>query len=133
MLDAGARCATHVDRQATDTCARCGNFVCTACSEYVDYQTYCSACAPRFSTKGEHSSRASAALVLGLLSLMIFCLPLAIPAVILGHLETAAIERGESPPGGRNLARGGLILGWIGIGATVLAGLAGLAFALAQR
>lgn len=130
MLDAGALCATHVERPATDTCARCGNFVCGWCSEQIELETYCRACAPRFSTKGEHSSRAIAALVLGLLSLMIFCLPLSIPAVILGHMETAAIDRGESPPGGRNLARGGLILGWIGVAGTAIAVLVGLAYAL---
>ena len=130
MLETGARCATHVDRQATDTCARCGNFVCGACSEHIELQAYCGACAPRFDTKGEHSTRAVAALVLGLLSLMIFCLPLAVPAVILGHMETAAIDRGESPAGGRNLARGGLILGWIGVAGTVVAALAALAYAL---
>ena len=47
---------------------------------------------------------------MGILSLN-GCLFLGIPAIILGMQEMKAIDRGEAPAGGRNIAKGGMILG----------------------
>jgi hypothetical protein len=41
------------------------------------------------------------------------CLFLGIPAIILGYQEMQAIDRGEAPAGGRNIAKGAYILGII--------------------
>jgi len=131
-MEAGARCAVHVDQPAVDTCGRCGNYVCVSCMEVHNYETYCSECASRLGYKGEHSGRAVAALICGLLPLFICCLPLGVPAVILGHMELNAIDEGTAPASGRNLAMGGVIMGWISIAAMVLGGLAALALAFAD-
>src|SRR5687767_2996682 len=113
---AGAVCAVHVDQPAIDTCTRCGNYVCVGCYESQDGSTYCTSCMDKVGTKGEQSSRATTAMVLSLLGLLIYCFPLAIPGVILGHMELKAIENGEAPASGRNLAKGAIWLGYIVIG-----------------
>ena len=41
------RCAVHPDELAGSTCARCGSFVCTACTTWVMGTLYCAACAAR--------------------------------------------------------------------------------------
>lgn len=119
-VQTGARCAVHVDIAAIDTCSRCGNYVCAGCMEVQEYETLCNPCAYRVGTKGQQSSRATTALVFGILTVSTFCLPLGIVAVMLGHMELAAIERGESPASGRNLAKGGMILGWISIALMII-------------
>ena len=124
MIEAGARCAVHTDQPAIDTCSRCGNFVCVGCMDVHDYETFCRACSARLGYRGQHSSRAIAALVCGLLPLFICCLPLGIPAVILGHMEMAAISAGTAPASGKNLALGGVILGWLSIATMVIGGIA---------
>ena len=129
---AGARCAVHVDAPAIDTCSRCGNYVCVGCMEVHEYETLCNPCAYRVGTKGQQSSRATTALVFGLLPIMTFCLPLGIIAVVLGHMELAAIDRGESPASGRNLAKGGVILGWINIALMVIGVFVAIALFLAD-
>ena len=128
----GAQCAVHVGVPAVDTCSRCGNFVCADCMDVHQWETFCHGCATKLGHKGAHSPRAVAALVCGLLPLFVFCVPAAIPAVILGHMEIAAIDRGEAPASGRNLAKGGLILGWITIGLSAFAGLIGLLILIAD-
>jgi hypothetical protein len=90
--------------------------------ELEDFDAFCADCFPKVSKKSPHSTRATMALVCGLLSATAFCLVLSPAAVILGHLELAAINRGESPHSGRNLAMGGLILGYIGIAMSVIFG-----------
>jgi len=121
-MEPGARCAVHVDQPAVDTCTRCGNYVCVGCMEVQNYDTYCGDCALRLGYKGQHSQRAVAALVCGLLPLGTCCVPLGIPAVILGHMELAAIADGSAPASGKNLAMGGVILGWVSIASMVLGG-----------
>jgi hypothetical protein len=87
--------------------------------EVEDFDTYCQDCFPKVSKKSEHSTRATAALVCGIIGLNA-CIFLAVPAIVLGHMEIAAIDRGESPFAGRNLAKGGMILGYIGTALSVL-------------
>ncbi|MCB9597030.1 MAG: DUF4190 domain-containing protein [Sandaracinaceae bacterium] len=108
----GALCAAHPSAAAVDTCARCGNYVCSNCMEVEEWDTYCPDCYARVGKKAPASSLATTALVLALLSIS-GCLPLALPAAILGHMELGKIERGESEPGGRNLAQGAVYVGWI--------------------
>lgn len=121
-----------MDAPAIDTCGRCGNYVCAGCMEIHDLETLCNACAYRVGAKGEQSSRATTALVFGLLPMMTFCLPLGIVAVALGHMELAAIERGEAPASGRNLAKGAVILGWINIALMVIGVFVAIALFLAD-
>ncbi len=67
-------------------------------------------------TKGAQegaSTKAIVALVLGIVGL-VFCLPTAIVAWILGKQELNAITRGESSAQGRGLALAGFILGIVG-------------------
>jgi hypothetical protein len=42
----GAYCALHPDQQATRTCTRCGNFMCTTCSQSGE-QPHCPTCRER--------------------------------------------------------------------------------------
>ncbi len=57
---------------------------------------------------------------------------LGIPAVILGNMELAAIERGESPAKGRSLAKGARILGWIEIGVLLPVTIAAIYFLMTK-
>jgi hypothetical protein len=91
--------------------------------EIEQYETYCTACTRRLGFKGQQSTRATAALVLGLLPLFTGCVPLSIPAVILGHMELAAIRDGTAPAAGKNLALGGVIVGYLGIALMIFFGL----------
>lgn len=106
----GARCARH-DRPATGVCGRCGDYLCGGCGRRVGERLYCSACADRITT--EHGSRAVTAFVLGLLG-VIGLFFLAPAALVLASMELTAIRAGESPLGGRGLARAGLLLGACG-------------------
>ena len=115
----GAFCVVHPTVRAAITCHRCGSFACSDCLQFHENTEYCASCYER-EHGGKASSRAVTALVLGLVGMN--CLfPLGIVALIMGSQELAAIDRGESPPKGRSLAKGAVILGWIGIGLTALA------------
>ena len=111
MIAPGAKCATHPAREASDTCARCGSYVCGSCMEVEDYETYCESCYARVGKRAPASTMATVALVLSLLAVS-GCLPLGVVGAILGHVEVASIDRGESEPGGRNLAKGAIYVGW---------------------
>ncbi len=92
------------------TCARCGVF---ADSSYMfESEILCSPCYKRWTTV---SSRAKTAKILGIVGISIACIPVAIPAIILGHLELKAIESGDAMPGGRDAAKMGRMLGLIGL------------------
>jgi hypothetical protein len=74
--DAGTPCAYHAGNLATDTCGRCGSFVCDLCATPVERKTYCTACFERLHSEGRLASLGhhlprphSLALVLGILSL----------------------------------------------------------------
>jgi len=69
---------------------------------------------------GTPSSQATAALVLGILGVVLFCGLLGIPAMILGRQELSRIEEGLSPVEGRGLAQAGYILGIVSLFLSVL-------------
>lgn len=60
------------------------------------------------------STRAIAALVLGILSLICLGFLAGIPAIVLGTMELKAIKAGQSPASGDSAAKVGLILGTVG-------------------
>lgn len=108
------RCAQHPGARAVDACARCGTYVCLDCCVLDDdTATYCHGCHAKASRKAAQSRRATLALVCGLLSIH-GCLPLGAVAVLVGVAEVRAIERGQAPLAGRNLAIGGIALGALG-------------------
>jgi hypothetical protein len=129
----GAFCVVHPTERAAITCQRCGSFACSECLQLHENTEYCASCYER-EFGGKASSRAVTALVLALVGMN--CLwPLGIVAIIMAQQEVAAIERGESPAKGRSLAKGALIVGWIDVGLTALAVVAGIiifAFAMAN-
>ncbi|MGE3636393.1 MAG: DUF4190 domain-containing protein [Sandaracinaceae bacterium] len=112
MMTHGARCAVHPDVEAVDLCSRCGAYTCPECLDYTEAETLCVTCAQRVGKKAPASAAATTALVLALLSAM-GCAPLGPVGAILGHMELARIDRGESLPAGRNLALGAIYVGWI--------------------
>lgn len=69
---------------------------------------------PRPMTGGGPSSKATTALVLGILGL-ICCGLLGIPAIIIGKQEMASIDQGLAPVEGRGLAQAGFILGIVSL------------------
>jgi len=69
------------------------------------------------------STRALAALILGILSCIFFGLFAGIPAIVLGRKEEKAILRGEAPVAGNMMARLGWILGIVGISLWCLIGI----------
>jgi hypothetical protein len=75
---------------------------------------------------GGPSSRATTALVLGILGLLC-CGLLGIPAIIVGKQEMNNIDQGLAPVEGRGLAQAGFILGIVSLAIWVLGTLAWLA------
>ncbi len=69
---------------------------------------------------GGPSSRATTALVLGILGILC-CQFLAIPAIIIGKAEMNDVDQGMAPVEGRGMAQAGYILGIIGVVLLVLA------------
>lgn len=119
MVAEGAKCAAHPHLAAVDTCARCGSYVCSTCMEVEEWDTFCPDCYGKVGKKAPASTAATTALVLAILA-MSGCLPLAPIGAILGHVEIARIDRGESLPGGRNLAMGAIWVGWLTTAGSVL-------------
>jgi hypothetical protein len=111
-LQAGARCAAHGERAATGVCSRCGDYLCGACSQRVGERLSCARCAER--VVREHSPRSIRAFVLGLCGVhgLFFLAPV---ALVLALTELSAISAGAAPVGGIGFARGGLVLGAIGL------------------
>jgi len=66
------------------------------------------------------SSRAVAALVMGILSLVCLGFLAGIPAIVLGSMELKAIKAGTSPRAGESAAKVGLVLGIVGTVLTCL-------------
>ena len=67
------------------------------------------------------STRATAALVLGILSIICMGFLAGIPAIILGSMELRAIKAGQAPAAGEGLAKVGYVLGIVGTVLTCLA------------
>ena len=119
MIAPGAVCAIHPSVDAVETCERCGSYICANCMELEGYDAYCPECFQKVGTKAPASAMATTAIVLAILAIS-GCFPLALPAAIIGHIEMNAIERGDSLPGGRNLAKGAIYVGWIVTGLSVV-------------
>ncbi len=126
MVRSDARCAVHPEVAAVEICSRCGGFVCSECLELEEQSVLCPSCLNRSGSRGAASGRAIASLILGILGLNCGFLP-GIIGLVLAVQELAAIEQGSAPPGGRNLARGGKILGYVNIGLLGLVVLIGIA------
>lgn len=72
-----------------------------------------------------NSGSAVAALVLGIVSFVLFCIgPITcVIAIALGHNALSTIEASQGRLGGGGMARAGLILGWIFLGLMTVAAL----------
>ena len=66
------------------------------------------------------------ALILGIASLVFCCLPLAIPAIICGHLARSRIEQTPEAASGSGMAMAGLIMGYVSVSAFILACILGI-------
>jgi hypothetical protein len=64
--------------------------------------------------------KAVAALVFGILSLVMGCFPFGIIAVAMGKSAMADITMGAGSSAGEGYARAGIILGWVSIGLGLL-------------
>ena len=60
------------------------------------------------------------ALVLGIVALVCCCLPLAIPAIICGHLARARIKQMPESTSGSGMAMAGLVMGYVSVIAFIL-------------
>jgi len=107
-----ARCAKHAETPAVGVCPRCGTFLCAACAVPFESAALCSPCFERAVREPGVSSQAWAALYLGLGGLTCGFVP-GLVGLVLAYRELERIRLGESPPGGRALARAGQLLGWL--------------------
>jgi type IV pilus assembly protein PilA len=100
-------------------CAKCGaqlpesNQFCDRCGAPTSAQTNPSAVAPLPTGPSETSGKALASLITGILGLPFF--PVAIAAIILGHISQSEIRRSNGRLQGAGMAMTGLILGYAGI------------------
>jgi hypothetical protein len=69
-------------------------------------------------------------LVLGIVSLVFCCLPLAIPAIICGHLARSQVKQMPAAASGRGMAMAGLIMGYMSLVAFILACILGVLAAI---
>ncbi len=53
---AGARCSTHPETSAVDTCQRCGRFICGTCANVRKEDVYCTECTPRIEAEPRPTS-----------------------------------------------------------------------------
>ena len=75
----------------------------------------------------EISNLAVWALILGVASLFFCtCLPLAIPAIICGHLACSRIKQAPAATSGSGMAMAGLIMGYVSVAAFILAVILGI-------
>lgn len=130
----GARCAKHPEAAAVAPCARCGTFLCGACTEVVGEAAYCAECVVWLRQNGPPSRWVQA--VIGVNIAGIVCFPLCgftaplinIIAAALGFWlparELRRIRSGEGPLRGMRqaqVARGlavanlALTLLWMGV------------------
>src|ERR1035437_2894425 len=70
------------------------------------------------------------ALILGIASLVCGCLPLAIPAIICGHLARSRIAQTLEAASGSGMAMAGLIMGYVSVVAFILICILGIIAAL---
>ena len=70
------------------------------------------------------------ALILGIAALLFCCLPLAVPAIICGHLARSRIKLSPGAASGSGMAMAGLIMGYVSVVAFILACILGIIAAL---
>jgi len=66
------------------------------------------------------------ALILGIASLVFCCLPLAIPAIICGHMARSRVKQAPGAASGNGMAMAGLIMGYVSVVAFILACILGM-------
>lgn len=130
-VPADARCAVHPERDALETCARCGNFMCAVCLSSDAGQLVCTACVQRAAKQGASRRAVGAAGLSGLALVLVvaglavrqpvgcFTLPLSALGVGAGAIELAAIRSGAAPEGGLRAARLGVWLGVVALAGAV--------------
>jgi type IV pilus assembly protein PilA len=100
------------------TCAACGNSMeandqfCRVCGRQVPANVTPAATGTALAGPQPTSTKAILSLVMGL---FIFCFPLSIVAIILGHLALSEIRRSAGRLAGQGLAIAGLVLGYAGV------------------
>lgn len=133
----GARCARHPDVAAVAVCARCGGFLCGACTEVRDETAYCEPCV-EWRVRNTRPSRAAVVLLVAnvvALGLLLRLLP-PVGSLLAGGLgaflaarESRRITRVGGAPRGRLLVRvlAGLsavnllaVVLWLALGAWLL-------------
>ncbi|TSC27595.1 hypothetical protein [Corallococcus sp. Z5C101001] len=106
----GARCARHPDAAAVAMCARCGGFLCGACTEVQGETAYCEPCVAWLARHGRPSRAVVVLLGANVVGLVLLTRPPLLTvgtllAGVLGSLqatrELRRIARGEAAPGGR--------------------------------
>ena len=124
----GARCARHPDVAAVALCARCGGFLCGACTEVRDETAYCEPCL-HWRLRNTRPSRAAAVLLVANLVALGLLLRLLPPVAsllaggagaLLAVRESRRITRGGGAPRSRLLARVLLALSALNLLAVVL-------------
>jgi DNA-directed RNA polymerase subunit RPC12/RpoP len=74
---ASARCGQHPDAAAVSLCARCGAFLCGACTEVLEETAYCEPCAERRLVASRPSLAVRGLLVANALGLVLLGSPVA--------------------------------------------------------
>lgn len=118
-----AYCPEHAEAPALETCARCGRFLCTACTVRRQGGVYCVECVNRLqlpedgpAPSGPDESASLLSFYTVLLGGLSFCIPLlGLIAVPMGAWELARIRAGSTPVGGRFMARTGIVLGSLSV------------------
>ncbi|MBN8229730.1 hypothetical protein JYK02_19650 [Corallococcus macrosporus] len=72
---AGAHCGQHPDVAAVALCARCGGFLCGACTEVLEETAYCAPCAERRKQQTRPSRAVRLALGANVLGFLLLCVP----------------------------------------------------------
>ena len=70
--------------------------------------------------QGGASGRAIAALVLGIISVVMCCTPAGIVGIVLGKMEMNAIQEGRAPRAGESVAKVGFYLGIVATALSLL-------------
>jgi hypothetical protein len=63
-------CASHPSEASSGVCERCGDFLCAACSRFLDYRRYCERCVSRMREQSRERDRRVLVTVIGLLALV---------------------------------------------------------------
>ncbi|KFE68008.1 hypothetical protein [Hyalangium minutum] len=130
---AGARCANHPEAAAVASCARCGTFLCGACTELLGEAASCASCLALLHKGAVPPRRMKVILALNVLVLVTFPLLGALPlqnlvmsvlGLWVGTRERRRIRESQGAVGGAGQAwlalglgvvNGLLVLAWVGL------------------